>query len=829
MNGATYQAIDLDQAVPFLEALSMQPGGLETPFTWQTFDDNKGRKLKALVSVKHGALQHRLPDLEALQAKGAGCFVTVNQTDLKGRKQNNIVAARAIWADLDDKDRAPGVEVDLQSLALPPTMIVKSGHGMHLYWMLATPTHDLGRAKALLDSVQHHLRDWGCDANATDIGRVLRLPGSWNMKPGGDPVMARLLAPPNLQLVYDLDDLEAVFPLPETNQPAMPAVERVVPLPQVTGSDRVAQARRYFAKVPTANQGEGGDRATFVAACKAVRGFDLSDAEALEVLSEWNTRCAPPWSEADLVEKIAGARKYGQLPYGISLRDPSAPSTSRKRVPVGPLYPGASVEVDDAELSRLRRDELALAERFLKRYGHQFRYFATDATWLAWDGKRWRRDNQLAERFAQATLRDLLDEADTISSLDERGEFLKFAAGCQKAFKVDAILKVAKNDHGMIVYPDQVDADPFLLNVANGVIDLRTGKLLAHDPALLQTKLAPVEFNPDATCPTWLRFINSVMFGDAELIEFLQRALGYCLTADVSEQVLLFFHGNGSNGKSTMLDTVRRIMGDYAVTVPHRLLMGDENHDTDALKLMGARLAEAHEVRTGARWNEASLKRITGGDTLQYRALYSSQHTEFRPTHKVLVSGNHRPQVDDLSYAFWRRMRLVPFVQRYVGPDEPGYEFVPEDRHKDPLLAETLRAELPGILAWLVRGCMAWQAARQLDPANGLGYPEKMREAVKTYREDQDPIGRFLDDRCVFTKGASVTVKALAAAYESWTRDNGEGRSVSTKAMTQAIQDKVDSMEFRLRYGFNPAYKRTNTARLWEGIGLTSTQQHEEQ
>ena len=828
MKPTTYRAIDLDQAVPFLEALSQQPGGLEVPFTWQTFDDNKDRKLGALVSVKHGALQHRLADLEALNAKGAGCFVSVNPTDLKGRKQVNIMGGRAIWADLDDKDRAPGVEIDLQALALPPTMIVKTGHGMHLYWILATPTPDLDRLKALLDSVQHHLADWGCDANATSIERVLRLPGSWNMKPGGEPTQVRLLAPPDLRLVYDLDDLEAAFPAPELKQPALGAIERVAPLPQLDGSGRVDQARRYFVKVPGATQGAGGDAATFVAACKAVRGFDLTDAEALEVLSEWNTRCTPPWSETDLLDKVVGARKYGKLPFGLSLRDPAAPPPKRKGVPAGPMYPGESVDIDDSALSGLRRDELALAERFLKRYGHRFRYFATDATWLAWDGKRWRKDNQQAERYAMATLRDLLDEADTITSLDARGEFLKFAAGCQKAFKVDAILKVAKNDPGMMVYPDQVDADPFLLNVSNGVIDLRTGQLLPHDPTLLQTKLAPVEYNPSATCPAWERFIDSVMLGDAELIEFLQRSLGYCLTADVSEQVLLFFHGNGSNGKSTMLETVRRIMGDYAVTVPHRLLMGDENHDTDALKLMGARLAEAHEVRTGARWNEASLKRITGGDTLQYRALYSSQHTEFRPTHKVLVSGNHRPQVDDLSYAFWRRMRLVPFVQRYVGPDEPGYEVVPTNRRKDPLMGEALRAELPGILTWLVNGCVAWLAARGVDAANGLGYPEKMREAVKLYKSDQDPIGRFLDDQCVVGKDYKVTVKALVAGYESWARDNGEGRSVSPKAMTQAIQDKVDSMEYQMKFDFSPTQKRTATARLWEGIGIKAPANDEE-
>ena len=815
------RSLDLTQTVPFLEALAQKPGqGMDVPFTWQTFDDLKTRKQNNLAGVKHGALQHRLQELEALQSRGAGVFVTVNETNLQGRKRSSIYQVRAVWCDLDAKDRAPGVEIDLQQLALPPTIVTRSGHGMHLYWLLAVPSRELDRAEALLKSIAFHLKDWGADANATDLARVLRLPGTLNLKDPENPVLVTLLAPPDLRLVYDLDDLEAAFPAPEMALPALQTGKPIIWSTQLDGGNKLEQARRYFQRVPGAVQTKNGDPATFRAACKAVRGFDLSDDEALQVLSEWNQTCSPPWDQADLVAKIRGAREYGTGPFGLLLRDPAAPPPSRKKIPAGDLFPGQSVDVDDAALSRLRRDEIALGERFIARYGHRFRYFPARASWLAWDGKRWKLDNQVAERFALLTLRDLLAEADTIPDLDERSDFLKFAAASQKGFKAETILKMARSHPDLVVYPDQLDADPWLMNVNNGVLDLRTGQLAIHDPKLLLTKLAPVDYIPDAICPTWSRFVSSVMWGDAELVEFLQRALGYTLTADVSEQVLLFLHGNGSNGKSTMLETLRRIMGDYAVSVPESLLLGEDVHSTDVLQLMGARLAEAHEVRRGSRWNEASLKRVTGGDTLRGRALYSSQHLEFRPTHKVLVSANHKPDVDDLSYAFWRRMRLVPFTQRYVGPDEPGYDQVAADRRKDPLMGEALRGELSGILTWLVRGCIAWQQARKEDAANGLGYPAKMRQAVEQYRSDQDPVGRFLEDRCVFLKEAKVKGSALVDAYEAWAKENGEGKGISGRAMTQAINAKVESMEFQLRYGFDPTYKRTASWRGWEGIGL---------
>ena len=818
------RSIDLTQTVPFLEALALKPGqGMDFKgFTWQTFDDQKDRKQKSLVTIQHGALQHRLADIEALHARGAGVFITVNETDQKGRRRSSIQKVRAVWCDLDNKDRATGVEVDLQQLALAPTIVTRSGHGMHLYWLLAVPSRELDRAEALLKSIAFHLKDWGADSHATDLARVLRLPGTLNLKDPENPVPVTLLALPDLRLVYDLDDLEAAFPAPETDLPVFTVAERPTWSTHLSGDSKLDQARRYFLKVPGGVHGspEGRDNATYRAACKAVRGFDLSDDEALQILSEWNQTCSPQWDQADLVAKILGARKYGTGPFGLLLRDPAAPPPSRKKVPAGDLFPGESVDVDDAELANLRRDEISLGDRFIARYGHRFRYLTTDNTWLAWDGKRWKRGDQIAERFAQTTLRDLLSEASTITDLDERGKFLKFAAESQKSFKIDAILKIARSNLDIAVYPDQLDTNPWLLNVNNGVLDLRTGELLPHAQKLLLTKLAPVDFVPDAPCPTWERFVSSVMLDDAELIEFLQRALGYTLTADVSEQVLLFLYGSGSNGKSTMLETVFSIMGDYAVLASPRLLTGDETHDTDSMNLMGARLAQAHEVKAGARWNESSLKRITGGDTLQYRALYSSQHTEFKPTHKVLVSGNHKPDVADLTYAFWRRMRLIPFLQKYFGPEDSGYERVEPERRKDPLLVEKLRAELPGILAWMVRGCLKWQAARKVDPANGLGYPDKMRKAVEEYREEQDPIGRFLDDKCVFLKDVRVKVSTLNQAYTRWAEVNGERKTMSSKAMTQAINEKIDAMEFIVRFGVNPLHKHTASGKVWEGIGL---------
>lgn len=831
MNTSQTRSIDLAQAVPFLETLCQQTGGMDLPQTWQTLDDNEERKRagksrKALVGIKHGPLQHRVNELEALQAKGAGVFITVNETDLKGRSKLNIRRVRAVWADLDDKHRT--VEPDFQTLAIPPTIIVRSGHGMHLYWVLATPGWELERGEALLKSIAHHLQDWGADSGACDIGRVLRLPGTQNLKDPTRPVDVQLVQY-DPRLVCDLEDLEAAFPAPEAKRPMMKSGERHSWADQLRGDDKVSQALRYFLGYPPAIEGEGGDQRTYRAATIAAIDFDLDDDQALRVLSEWNQTCSPPWAERDLVEKIQHARKYGRGIPGGKLRDPKAPPPGRRTVPAGPLFPGDLVPADapmegadDANLAQLHRTEMGLSERFLRRFGGEVRWHHAKNEWLRWDGMRWKPSNLSVERLADQTTKLLLSEAQEIHDPEERLKFIRFAHDCQRSAKRSALLTLARSYCG--VDADQLDADPFLLNCRNGVLDLRTGELKPHDRQLMLTKMVPVDYAPDAAAPTWERFLQTSI-GDPDTIAFLQRFCGYCLTGDVSEQVLVFLSGGGANGKSKFVGALRSVLGDdsstgYSATVPHALLVGDgrDAHTTDILTLMGTRLAEAQEVGKGSTWNEASLKRLSGGDVLRGRALYSSTHLEFRPTHKIVVSANHRPDYSDVTHSFRRRLMVIPFRFKFLKPGEPGFDLVDPKHHADEDLDRKLYAERQGILAWMVRGCLDWQGRRKQGQP-GLGASPLMLKEAAEYHEEQDTLGQFVQDACLVRDDKNIRVRmdSLRKAYDAWAEPQGLP-PMSAKAITQGIRDRLDW--FQTVYGIAPEPYRQGSWRGWRFLGM---------
>lgn len=827
-------SIDLDAANRFLEALCQRSGGLDVPHMWQTFDDQRSRGQKNLVRVHKGNLQDRIADFEALQSKGAGVFITVNETTLKGRKASDIRAIRSLWVDLDLKDAI--TEPDFQSLPLPPTIITKSGHGWHLYWVLAEPSWDLDRARMLLKSIAHHLKDWGADDSATDVARVLRLPGSWNLKDPGNPVAVELTQC-DLRLVYDMEDLEMVFPASESRKTMLPPMTKHVWADQLSGDDKVSQARRYLRAYPPAISGEGGNHRTYRAACLVVVDYDLGDQDALSVLSEWNQGCVPPWTEQDLVGFIERARKYHTGVPGLKLRDPKVPQGNQRVQPVGDLFPGESVPVDDpdegvsvSQLAQMQQDELALGERFVARYGDRSKWTPAWDSWMVWTGQVWQIDSGPAERMADQVLRGLMAEAATINDMDKRNAFLQFVRNSQRYNKRKAVLGLAQSYLG--INANQLDADPMLLNCQNGVLDLRTGEVFRHQDCRdqLHTKIAGTLYDPKAPPTFWEDFLASVIVDDngnpdTEVIGYLQRVFGYCLTGDVSEQMWSFYSGGGSNGKSTLVETVQKVIGDYSGLVPDSMLVGDGSkvHTTDKLKLKGIRFAVAQEVRAGSRWNEAMLKHLTGGDRVSARALYSNIHQEWDPTHKLFVCANHRPEVADSTHSFWRRLHLVPFKRMFFGPNDRGYDRVDPKLRKDPQLPMKLRAELPGIMAWMVRGCLDWQRRREVDPTDGLGYPRHINEKVNEYRADQDHLGNFIEARCVVSKDPGIRVRSsdLKDAFQEWAESNGVP-GLSAGDIKAGITDRLDW--FKAVFGVEPVFKRDGQGSGWRYLGLNPNQ-----
>ena len=434
--------------------------------------------------------------------------------------------------------------------------------------------------------------------------------------------------------------------------------------------------------------------------------------------------------------------------------------------------------------------DLGNAERLIASHGQDLHYVYPWSRWLVWTGSRWEPDESgEAERRLKDTLRQLLVDASEINSDDKRKALVRHVLASEKAGSIRGALELARSEVGVPIKPDQLDANPMILNVLNGTIDLTTGELRPHDRDERLSKLAPVTFDLAATAPRWLAFLETIL-PDPEVRAFVQRFAGYCLTGSTGEQVLAIFWGRGANGKSTFIEALRFVLGDYGQQAPAETFTerrGD-SIPNDVARIRGARLVAATELAEGRRLNEALVKRMTGGDTMVARFM-RAEFFEFPMLAKVIIATNHKPEIRGTDEAIWRRIRLVPFTVT-----------IPEGE-RDHGLADALQAEAAGILAWCVAGCLAWQE-------HGLGVPEAVMTATSAYRADQDVLGQFLDDRCTIDDNAVTKASELLNAYGYWRMENGG--------------DELTAKEFGLRLadrGFVSG--RTNTGRTWKGLAIT--------
>lgn len=395
--------------------------------------------------------------------------------------------------------------------------------------------------------------------------------------------------------------------------------------------------------------------------------------------------------------------------------------------------------------------DLANAKRFQKMHSDAAAYCPEIESWIVWDGTRWAEDKSGRVRhLAIETVKAIaLDAAES-----GRREQLLWAAKSQSARALRDMVTVAQS--GAQISASKLDHDPWALNCRNGTLNLKTGVLRAHDPGNLFSKRTSVEFLPDAPCPTWLAFLGRVMNRDNDLIAFLRRAVGYTLTGDASEQCLFVLLGNGANGKTTFLRTIRALLEDYAQQTPMDTLMVSKNTgvSNDLARLDKARFVSAVEAEHGKKLAETKIKQMTGGDPIAARYLYG-EFFEFVPMFKLWLATNELPRIEGNDEGTWRRIRVVPFDVTIPAEERDG------------TLSAKLDAELPGILRWAVEGCLEWQRE------GGLRPPDKVMTATRAYRSDMDLLAQFLDDACIVEAGAQVTAKDLYVEYQDWCRANG--------------------------------------------------------
>ena len=643
------------------------------------------------------------------------------------RQTKRWIGSTAIGVDADYHDATgkhaevpAAIAAAVESAALagqvPGSIYHATPRGLRIVLVLAFVEQDGTTWQRAAHGACALVNEWLASANiaATGAGAcngyVLDVPASCDR--------ARLLYTPNAvvrgiqraanvvvmrQQPYGVHDLAAVAAPPKNSRPH--------------GDERKQEAPRAPTGSSDGTQiSDGARNQTLAQIAGALRSRGAGRDEIAAALSAANiARCKPPLDDAE-VQQIAN---------------------SVSRYPVGAAQ-------------REHRTELGLARLIVAQHGADLRFCHPWGKWLAWDGRRWKVDDSgEIDRRAKATIAAIYADAANAPK-DERAAIARWAIKCEDARVISAGVKLARSEPGIPILPSDLDRDLYLLTVENGTLDVRSGVLHPHKREDLITRLAPVSYDAGATAPTWIGFLDRVFQAKKDLIAFTQRWLGYCLTGDVTEHCMAVAYGTGRNGKSTLFETVAKILGDYSGTVPSDLLLAKRGdaHPTERARLYGLRLAVSSETGAGRRLDEAAMKKITGGDKIDARRM-REDFWDFTPTHKLVLYTNHKPDVRTSDEGTWSKMHLLPFTVTIPKAD------------RDRALPVKLWNERGGILQWIVRGAIEWSQ-------NGLGESESVREATAEYRDEQDRFGVWIGACCTIDATAQVPVATLYESYSRW-------------------------------------------------------------
>ena len=445
----------------------------------------------------------------------------------------------------------------------------------------------------------------------------------------------------------------------------------------------------------------------------------------------------------------------------------------------------------DDPLPREPRTELGYAHRLIHVYGDRLRYVPAWRRWLVWDGSRWAHDaTGQAQRWAKVIARKVTTDALAVEDEQARKAAVSLARRGESAHAVAGALTLAGTEHGIVVTPDDLDADPFLLNCRNGTLDLRTMELRDHDPADLLTKMTGAEYHADVAGKVFAKFLEDVQ-PKPEMRDYIARLTGLSLEGRVVAHILPIHYGAGANGKSTYFAAVEAALGDYAGPADPELLTARtyDAHPTGTADLFGLRLAILHESDHGRRLAEGTVKRLTGGDPVKARRM-REDFWEFKPSHTFAMLTNHKPMISGTDEGIWRRVRLVP------------WDVVIPEADRDEELGDKLALELGAVLAYLVEGYRQWRE-------KGLADPEHVVEVTAAYRADSDAIARFVGQRCMTGPNFTARSSELFAAWSKWCATEGV-EAGTNKAFTESLQNR----------GYDT--RHTNMGTVWKGLGLAA-------
>ena len=677
---------------------------------------------------------------------------------------------------------------------LPATpMMTQTAKGTHRFFRHpGAPVRNKARIKTGDDRVHIDVRGDGGyvvgPGSVHETGAVYEMVGTWPSTLDALPVFDPAWLAPETSTVVESSQV-----IPRNNLTDQPDREHLL-----------RRASAYLRATPPAVQGQGGDAHTYQVACRLVRGFDLAEHEARDLLAEWNSTCQPPWSPRELDAKIDGALKYGTEPIGARADQDMQPHNLSARVSgitrtsahdTGPTESGIDIpsnnDTGKAPASYPNTDT-GNGEFFAARHGHEVRFDHQRGRWLLWTSPIWAPDADAGvRRLAKDTVRERFRATELIGDLEAKKQAARWAITSESRPRLDAVLYEAQSEPPIADAGTGWDADPFLLAVRNGVVDLRDGTLRAGKQTDRLTMQTAIRYDAMAACRRFDRFLDEVFASDQELINYLQRVCGYCLTGDTREQCFWMFYGGGSNGKSTLGRVLTRVLGTYGYTAPFSTFAKDHRASisNDLAALDGRRFVWASEPNERDQLNEGRLKSLTGGDIVTARFLHE-EFFQFSPVLKLFLAVNHRPVVKDDSHGMWRRVRVVPFLQRFP---------------LDTSLEDELAAEDAGILAWAVRGCLDWQR-------DGLQTPSSVQAATSVYEEDSDPLADFLDEACEQHGEAEVSAAELFRHYTAWADQAG-----------LTVRDRLTATMFGRKMTERFRWDKTKAGKAYFGVRKTTS------
>lgn len=506
--------------------------------------------------------------------------------------------------------------------------------------------------------------------------------------------------------------------------------------------------------------------ATDLALCNHLAFWTGKSATRMDAMFRETSLIRDKW---DVIHFSDTNETYGERTIGVAISSTSTTILDNKQqfeeFSFDFIHEDVAEVVEDKPKRKFKLTEMGNAERIAYEYGHVIKYI-NDIGWFIWDGKRWKVDTKKEiERITAKVLRSLSKSEDEAES--------KWSRMCERRNirmnSIKDLMPLVPGERG------DFDRHKFLFNVENGVVDLKTGKLLQHDRELGLTKITNITFDENAKCPEWLKFLDQIFLGDQALVEYMQRLIGYSLTGDISEQIMMFLVGGGSNGKSTFINTIKDLMGDYGKQAKSDTFIKkkESGANNDIARLVGSRFVSAIESEEGEKLADSFVKQITGGEPVLARFL-RQEFFEFIPEFKVFFTTNHKPIIGGLDEGIWRRVKLIPFNLSL-----PAHK-------RDKRLPEKLSLEMPGILNWAIEGCMKWQQ-------DGLKEPKVVAEATGKYKDDMDILAPFLDEVCYVeereNESIMIEAKELYNVYERWCFNSGE-RSLGNRSFYRMLETK---------------------------------------